>query len=108
MHAAVWGMERFSHYLKGWRFILFTDHKPLEKLGKVHTRTLHRIQEAMLECDFEIQYKKGSEMPADYLSRNISSINLPIEAPDVMHTKYHHFISKRKRAIAVGRFGLFY
>jgi len=36
------------------------------------TRTLHRIQEAILEYDFEIHYKKGSEMPADYLSRNIS------------------------------------
>jgi len=84
MHAAVWGMEHFSHYLKGWRFILFTDHKPLEKLGKVHTQTLHRIQEAMLEYDFEIHYKKGSEMPADYLSRNISSMKLPVEAPDVI------------------------
>jgi len=84
MHAAVWGMEHFSHYLKGRRFILFTDHKPLEKLDKVHTRTLHRIQEAMLEYDFEIQYKKGSEMPADYLSRNISSLDLPINAPDII------------------------
>jgi predicted HD phosphohydrolase len=38
MHAAVWGMEHFSHHLKGKRFLLFTDHKPLEKLGKVHTK----------------------------------------------------------------------
>ena len=36
MHAAVWGMKYFSHHLKGRRFLLFTDHKPLEKLGKVH------------------------------------------------------------------------
>ena len=75
MHAAVWGMDYFSHHLKGRRFLLFTDHKPLEKLGKVHTKTLHRIQEAMMDFDFEIHYKKGTEMPADYLSRNISSIN---------------------------------
>jgi len=74
MHAAVWGMEHFSHHLKGKRFLLFTDHKPLEKLGVVHTKTLHRIQEVMMEYDFEIHYKKGEEMPADFLSRNISSL----------------------------------
>ncbi|MBM3917836.1 MAG: DDE-type integrase/transposase/recombinase, partial [Sphingomonadales bacterium] len=74
MHAAVWGMEHFAHHLKGRRFLLFTDHKPLEKLGTVHTRTLYRIQEAMMDFDFEIHYKKGEEMPADYLSRNIASL----------------------------------
>ena len=51
--------------------MLFTDHQPLEKLGKVHTKTLNRLQEAMLTFDFEIVYKKGSEMPADFLSRNM-------------------------------------
>lgn len=75
MHAAVWGMEHFSHHLKGQRFLLFTDHKPLEKLGKVHTKTLYRIQEAMMEYDFEIFYKKGEEMPADFLSRNINALS---------------------------------
>jgi hypothetical protein len=52
MHAAVWGMEYFSHHLKG-----------------------HCIQEAMLQYDFEIHYQKGAEMLADYLSRNIASIH---------------------------------
>jgi hypothetical protein len=32
--AAVWGMDFFNGYLKGKRFILYTDHKPLEKIGK--------------------------------------------------------------------------
>ena len=71
MQAAIWGMDHFSVYLRGRHFTLFTDHKPLEKLGKVHTRTLNRLQEAMNEFDFEIVYKKGSEMPADFLSRNV-------------------------------------
>ena len=51
--------------------MLYTDHQPLEKLGKVHTKTLNCLQEAMGRYDFEIRYKKGSEMPADYLSRNV-------------------------------------
>ena len=79
MYAAVWGMEHFAHHLKGKRFLLFTDHKPLEKLGKVHTKTLYRIQEAMLHFDFEIHYKKGTEMPADYLSRNVLAISEELE-----------------------------
>ena len=71
MQAAIWGMEHFSTYLRGRHFTLYTDHKPLEKLGKVHTKTLNRLQEAMNTFDFKIVYKKGSEMPADYLSRNL-------------------------------------
>ncbi len=67
--AAVWGMDFFNEYLKGKRFILYTDHKPLEKLGHLHSKTMNRLQTALLEHDFVIQYKKGSNMPVDYLSR---------------------------------------
>ena len=71
MMAAVWGMEHFSTHLRGRKFTLFTDHRPLEKLGTVHSKTLNRLQQAMTEFDFVIQYKKGEEMPADFLSRNV-------------------------------------
>jgi hypothetical protein len=73
MQAAIWGMEHFLTYLSGRKFTLYTDHRPLEKLGKVHTKTLNRLQEAINTFDFEIIYKKGSEMLADYLSRNLIS-----------------------------------
>ena len=77
MQAAIWAMDHFSTYLIGRHFTLYTDHKPLEKLGKVHTRTFHRLQEIMNTYDFEIMYKKGSEMPADFLSRNaVNTISL--------------------------------
>ena len=65
------GMEHFATNLRGRKFTLITDHRPLKKLGKVHTKTLNRLQEIMNAYDFDIMYKKGSEMPADYLSRNI-------------------------------------
>jgi hypothetical protein len=71
MQAAIWGMDHFSTYLRGRKFTLITDHRPLEKLGKVHTKTLNRLQEIMNTYDFDIVYKKGCEMPADYLSRNL-------------------------------------
>jgi len=70
MQAAVWAMDHFDVNLRGRHFLLYTDHKPLEKLGKVHTKTLNRLQEAMNQFSFQIIYKKGTEMPADYLSRN--------------------------------------
>ena len=82
MMAAVWGMDHFSTYLKGRKFTLFTDHKPLEKLGAVHTKTLNRLQQAMLEYDFVIQYKKGEEMPADFLSRNVCEA-IDVFTPDL-------------------------
>jgi hypothetical protein len=65
---AVWGMDVFNEYLNGKKFILYTDHKLLEKMGHLHTKTINRLQVALLEHDFIIQYKKGEIMPADYLS----------------------------------------
>ncbi len=56
--AAVWGMDFFNEYLRGKQFILYTDHKPLEKLGHLHSKMLNRLQTALLEHDFVIQYKK--------------------------------------------------
>jgi len=62
-------MEVFNKYLRGKQFILITNHKPLEKLGHLHTKTLNRLQAALLEHDFAVPYKHGTTMPADYLSQ---------------------------------------
>ncbi len=78
--ALVWGMDHFNEYLKGKKFILYTDHKPLEKLGHLHSKTMNRFQTALLEHNFIIQYKKGSDMPADYLSRLPATVNDPVIA----------------------------
>ncbi|MBM3428406.1 MAG: DDE-type integrase/transposase/recombinase, partial [Bacteroidetes bacterium] len=75
MTAAVWAMDHFDNYLRGKHFTLFTDHKPLEKLGKVHTKTLNRLQQAMMDYSFEVKHKAGKEMPADYLSRHVHEIH---------------------------------
>jgi len=67
--ATVCGMDFFNKYLRGKQFSLNTDHKPLDKLGHLCSKMLNSLQKALLEHDFIIQYKKGSKMPADYLSR---------------------------------------
>jgi hypothetical protein len=74
MDAVVWAMEYHQEHLRGWQFILYTNHKPLELLGTLHTKTMNRLQLAMLDFDFEIRCKKGSEIPADYLSWSFSKI----------------------------------
>jgi hypothetical protein len=68
MQAAIFGMETFEVHLKGRHFKLFTDQKLLEKLGKVHTKTLNRLQQMMNLFSFEVIYKKRDKMPEDFLS----------------------------------------
>ena len=71
--AASWGIDPFSVYLRGRHFELFMDHKPLETLSKVHTKTLNRLQEQLLEYGFKINYCQGvNNSAADALSRNVS------------------------------------
>ncbi len=82
MMCAVWAMNHFCVELKGRKFTLFTDHKPLEKLSTTHTKTFNRLQEAMLEFDFETKYYPGTGMPADFLSRKNSSKISAIAALD--------------------------
>jgi hypothetical protein len=55
----------------------------LEKLGHLHTKTLNRLQAALLEHNFVVQYKKGTKMPADYLSRLPSVPISAIETPTI-------------------------
>jgi len=39
--AAVWGMDTFKEYQKWKQFILYTDHKPLEKLGHFRNKPMN-------------------------------------------------------------------
>jgi hypothetical protein len=71
MLTCCWGIEHFDVHLRGRKFVIYSDHRPLEKLSWVHKKTSSRLEHKMTEYDFVIQYKKGSEMSADFLSRNI-------------------------------------
>ena len=70
LQAAVYGMEFFDTHLRGRQFALYTDHKPLCRLGTVHTKTLNRLQLKMTEMFPEIRHVAGGENSvADFLSR---------------------------------------
>jgi hypothetical protein len=45
MQSACSGINHFSTFLRGHKLILYTDHKPLEKLGNVHKKTFCRLNE---------------------------------------------------------------
>ncbi|KAG1168581.1 hypothetical protein G6F71_009002 [Rhizopus microsporus] len=69
--ALFWGVNYFRHYLLGRRFILRTDHSALTYIIKPvkQTAKLTRWASSLMEYDFELQYIKGADNPADALSR---------------------------------------
>jgi hypothetical protein len=75
MNAAAWAVDHFDVYLRGRHFTLYTDHKPLETLKTIHQKTMNRLMERLGMYDFELQYKKGNEMPVDILSRCPVEVN---------------------------------
>ena len=81
--AILWALEHFHVYLYDSKFIVVTDHRPLEKLSTVHKKTFGRLQEALSRYNCQIIYRPGKQNgPADALSRNplqslqISSIEM--------------------------------
>ena len=71
MTAATWAIDHFHVYLWGRKFTLLTDHKPVEKMSRIHKKTMNRLQEQMNTYNFIVAYRKGSDNSApDALSRN--------------------------------------
>lgn len=63
----------WQYYLIGQKFIIFSDHKPLENFNikKCNDPDLRQILNFISQFDFEIVYKPGREnLEADCLSRN--------------------------------------
>jgi len=69
LNAAAWAIDNFDVYLRGRKFILYTDHKPMVIKKSIHQKTLNRLEERLGMYDFQVVYKKGTLMPADVLSR---------------------------------------
>lgn len=70
--AIVWAITKFSRYLYGRKFVVLTDHKPLQflKSSKHVNSRLMRWSLALQPFNFEIQAIKGSEnCGPDFLSR---------------------------------------
>ncbi|XP_064629293.1 uncharacterized protein K02A2.6-like [Lineus longissimus] len=88
--AIVYAVERFHTYVYGRRITVESDHKPLESILKKNlTSAPKRLQRMMLRLqhyDFEVVYKKGTEMHlADTLSRAYLETTNGDEAFEAVH-----------------------
>ena len=73
------GIEKFRAILTSRQFTIHCDHRPAQKLSTIHTRTLSRLQQLLLEFTFDVVYRKGTEQIADWPSRH------PVEVAEVVH-----------------------
>jgi hypothetical protein len=49
MDAVVWAIKHYQELLWCGRFIRYTDHKTLQTLGTLNTKTMNRLQLAMMD-----------------------------------------------------------
>uniref|UniRef100_A0AAQ4Q6X4 Gypsy retrotransposon integrase-like protein 1 n=1 Tax=Gasterosteus aculeatus aculeatus TaxID=481459 RepID=A0AAQ4Q6X4_GASAC len=72
--AIVWGCEHFHLYIYGHPLTLVTDHKALEIIwNNPKSKPPARIERWGLRLqpyDFKVEYRKGADNPADYMSRH--------------------------------------
>ena len=69
--AICWAIDHFHVYLYGRRFTVFTDHRPVVEMSRLHQKTLSRLQEQMNKYTFICLYRKGEDNAGpDALSRN--------------------------------------
>ena len=85
--AIVFGVERFHQYTYGRKVVVDSDHKPLETIfGKSLATAPRRLQKMFMRLesyDFDIRYKKGSEMNlADTLSRHVDGDEVHVVRSD--------------------------
>ena len=63
--AVVWAVEKFRHYLGGWKtFKIFTDHAVLKILINYENPTgrRYRWMEKLTDYNFDIEYRPGKRM----------------------------------------------
>ncbi|CAB1107749.1 unnamed protein product [Ectocarpus sp. CCAP 1310/34] len=68
----VWAIKRLRGYMWSTKFIIYSDHKALESIGKVgeHNARVQRWLEFLSNFTYTLKYRKGSANGnADFLSR---------------------------------------
>ena len=90
-----WGCERCYTYLIGSRFTVVTDHQPLLSLfNNPNSRPPIRLERWLMylqQFDFKVEYCKGIENAADYLSRHSVAID---ESYEHINRVYEASLSK--------------
>ena len=92
--AVVWAIEKLHVYLFGSHFKLLTDCKPIQLIfNNPKSKPPARIERWNLRLqgyNFDVEHKKGSENPSDYLSRHTSLISA--DKQGTMAEEYVNFL----------------
>ena len=76
MKSAVWAIQSLHHYLKGRKFKVISDNKPLVNNSNNTSKAINRLQQTLMEYDAEIIHAPGrNNTVADVLSRNATQLN---------------------------------
>lgn len=79
--AMTWAIDYYHNNLLSKPFTVYTDHKPAEKLSKVHTKTFHRLQEQQMLYEFDVKWFPGIKQPADFCSRTHVNVIDQVSGP---------------------------
>ena len=79
MKSAVWAINHLHHYLKGRKFKIISDNKPLVNKSNKIDKIINHLQQAIFNFDTEIVHLPGRKnVVADLLSRN-ALLTIPSE-----------------------------
>ena len=83
--AICWALDKWRFYLLGNPFTLFTDCKPCTKLAEKQSATFCRLQEQLLEFNFDMKYLQSKENSvADAISRSVvDAVAIEIDQSDL-------------------------
>jgi len=94
--AVVWACEHFNIYVYGKPFSVCTDHKPLVSIfSNPKTHTSARIERWCMRLqpyDVTVTYQRGSDNPADYMSRH-PTLNKANSREQKIAEEYINYIS---------------
>lgn len=70
--AIIHALQKFDHFLRGRKFILYTDHQSLKWMMGATTGKIARWASRIAEYDMDIYWKKGTELKhVDFMSRDV-------------------------------------
>lgn len=78
--AIIYAFQKFDTFVRGRKVTVHTDHQSLQWLQDAKKGKLARWAALLAEYNFEVFYKKGSELQhIDYLTRNLIETPDPVE-----------------------------